>query len=195
MPQSYGLKFGDVNAVLKALVVAITRRPVQYLEGGLEVYYSIISGAIGESSMMEKLNKWIQFDCPPAFHSGSRPHLSLKTLWKWMQAEIKTFLYLPDSEDCSPTDDHKFKWWNPSLRGRISHENTLAQNDLAAFPGSKELGFRPSGTKTQLKNGEDVLIQMSAKAAEKVQSLPSYDNSSPTVKIRHRFCNNLILPV
>ncbi|EYC41632.1 hypothetical protein Y032_0561g3476 [Ancylostoma ceylanicum] len=36
VPQNYGLKFNDVNAVLKALLQAITRRPVQYLEGGLE---------------------------------------------------------------------------------------------------------------------------------------------------------------
>ena len=79
MPLSHGLKFDDVNAVLKALVEAITRRPVQYLEGGLEVHYSIIFGALGETSMMEKLNKWIQFDYPPVFHSGSRTH---KALWK-----------------------------------------------------------------------------------------------------------------
>ncbi|EYC25175.1 hypothetical protein Y032_0012g1748 [Ancylostoma ceylanicum] len=45
--QSCGLKFDDVNAVLKALVEAITRRPVQYLEDGLMVHYSIIFGAIG----------------------------------------------------------------------------------------------------------------------------------------------------
>ncbi|EYC30742.1 hypothetical protein Y032_0004g1742 [Ancylostoma ceylanicum] len=32
VPQSYGLKFDDVDAVLKALLQAITRRPVQYLE-------------------------------------------------------------------------------------------------------------------------------------------------------------------
>ena len=67
MPLSHGLKFDDVDAVLKALVEAITRRDVQYLGGGLEVHYSIISGVIGETSMMEKLNKWIQFDCPPPF--------------------------------------------------------------------------------------------------------------------------------
>ncbi|EYC34126.1 hypothetical protein Y032_0001g26 [Ancylostoma ceylanicum] len=82
MPLSYGLKFDDVNAVLKALVEAITRRPAQYLEGGLEVHDSIIFGAIGKTSMMKKLNKWIQFNCPLVFHSGSRPHFSLKTLWK-----------------------------------------------------------------------------------------------------------------
>ncbi|EYC38971.1 hypothetical protein Y032_0684g1511 [Ancylostoma ceylanicum] len=35
--ESYGLKFDDVNAVLKALLEAITRRLVQYLEDGLEV--------------------------------------------------------------------------------------------------------------------------------------------------------------
>ncbi|EYC36131.1 hypothetical protein Y032_0930g3092 [Ancylostoma ceylanicum] len=82
VPQSYGLKFDDVNAVLKALVEAITRRHVHYLEGGLGPHYSVISGAIGGTTMMEKLNKWIQFDYPPVFHSGSRPHFSLKTLWK-----------------------------------------------------------------------------------------------------------------
>ncbi|EYC29663.1 hypothetical protein Y032_0006g3108 [Ancylostoma ceylanicum] len=61
-PISYGLKFDDVNAVLKALLVAITRRPAQYLEGALEAHYSMISGAIQGTSMMEKLNNWIQFD-------------------------------------------------------------------------------------------------------------------------------------
>ena len=80
MPLSHKLKFDDVNAVLKALVGAITRSPVPYLEGGLEAHYSIISGAIGQMSMMEKLKKWIQFDYPSLFHSGSRPHFSLKTL-------------------------------------------------------------------------------------------------------------------
>ncbi|EYC15115.1 hypothetical protein Y032_0038g3639 [Ancylostoma ceylanicum] len=82
VPQSYGLKFDDINAVLKAMLQAITRRPVQYLEGDPEVHYSITSGAIGETSMKEKLKKWIQFDYPPLFHSGSRPYFSLKTLWK-----------------------------------------------------------------------------------------------------------------
>ncbi|EYC01366.1 hypothetical protein Y032_0108g64 [Ancylostoma ceylanicum] len=80
VPLSYGLKFDDVNDVLKALLEAITRRPVQYLEGGLEVHYSVISGAVGETSMMEKLKKWIQFDYPPVFHSGSGQHFSLMTL-------------------------------------------------------------------------------------------------------------------
>ncbi|EYC06050.1 hypothetical protein Y032_0078g1165 [Ancylostoma ceylanicum] len=94
-----------------------------------------------------------------------------------MQAEIEALPYMPDSADCSPSDDHKFKRWDLSLRERISRKNTLAQNDLAAFPGSEELGFRPSGTRTEHKNGEDVLIQMSTKSAEKVQFLPSYDNS------------------
>ncbi|EYB85528.1 hypothetical protein Y032_0296g1685 [Ancylostoma ceylanicum] len=56
---SYGLKFDDINAVFKAPVEAITRRHVQYLEGGHEVHYSVIPGAVGETSMMEKLNKRI----------------------------------------------------------------------------------------------------------------------------------------
>ncbi|EYC34311.1 hypothetical protein Y032_0001g351 [Ancylostoma ceylanicum] len=80
--QSHGLKFDDVNAVLKALVEAITRRRVKYLEDGPEVQYSNIFGVIGGTSMMEKLDKWIQFDYPPVFHSGSRPHFSLTTFWK-----------------------------------------------------------------------------------------------------------------
>ncbi|EYC22126.1 hypothetical protein Y032_0018g3732 [Ancylostoma ceylanicum] len=80
MSQSYGLKFDDVNAVLKAPVEAITRRHVQYLEGGLEVHYSITPEAVGETSMMEKLNKWIQFDYPPVFHSASRPHFTQDAL-------------------------------------------------------------------------------------------------------------------
>ncbi|EYB95020.1 hypothetical protein Y032_0164g3519 [Ancylostoma ceylanicum] len=128
-----------------------------YLEGGLEVHYSVISGVVGETSMMEKLKKWIQFDYPPA--------------------EIGSLPYLTYSPDRYRTDEHKVKRWNPSLRGRVSYKNTLAQNDLAAFLGSEELGFIPSGTKIQRENGEDVLIQMSTEAAEMVQFLPSYDNS------------------
>ncbi|EYC01655.1 hypothetical protein Y032_0105g3672 [Ancylostoma ceylanicum] len=92
-----------------------------------------------------------------------------------MQPEIETLLYKPHSGDCSPTDDHKYKRWDLPLRERISRKNTLAQN--AAFLGSEELGFRPSGMKTKRENGEDVLIQMSTKSVEKVQLLPSYDNS------------------
>ncbi|EYB86458.1 hypothetical protein Y032_0278g1148 [Ancylostoma ceylanicum] len=94
-----------------------------------------------------------------------------------MQAEIGSLPYLTYSADCYPTDDHKYKRWDLPLRERISRKNTLIQNDLAAFRGSEDLGFRPSGTKTQRKNGEDVLIQMSTKATEKIQFLPSYDNS------------------
>ncbi|EYB94742.1 hypothetical protein Y032_0168g204 [Ancylostoma ceylanicum] len=89
-----------------------------------------------------------------------------------MQAEIKTLPYMPDSADCSPTDDHKFKRWDPFLREMI--------------------GFRLSGTKTQQKNGEDVLIQMSTRAAEKVQFCRVTTIQNPTVKTRHRFCNKLI---
>ncbi|EYB88023.1 hypothetical protein Y032_0253g258 [Ancylostoma ceylanicum] len=59
VPQSYGLKLDDVNAVLKALVAAITRRPFQYLEGGFGVNYSIIFGTIGGTIVMKKLNRWI----------------------------------------------------------------------------------------------------------------------------------------
>ncbi|EYC24122.1 hypothetical protein Y032_0014g2335 [Ancylostoma ceylanicum] len=40
-----------------APVEAITRRHVQYLKGDLEVHYFTISGAIGETSIMEKLSK------------------------------------------------------------------------------------------------------------------------------------------
>ncbi|EYC15413.1 hypothetical protein Y032_0037g3505 [Ancylostoma ceylanicum] len=109
-----------------------------------------------------------------------------------MQAEIGSLPYLTYSADCYPTDDHKVKRWNPSVRGRVSHKITLAQNDLAAFLGSEELGFRPSGTKIQHENGEDVLIQKSTIPAENIQLLASYDNSKPAVKIQHRFCNNLI---
>ncbi|EYB89881.1 hypothetical protein Y032_0227g2839 [Ancylostoma ceylanicum] len=39
-----------------------------------------------------------------------------------MQAEIKTLPYTPDSADCSPTDDHKFKRltpWDPSLHEQV----------------------------------------------------------------------------
>ncbi|EYB95630.1 hypothetical protein Y032_0157g3179 [Ancylostoma ceylanicum] len=82
MPLIHGLKFDDDNASLKALVEATTRRPVQYLEGGLEVQCSIVFVGIGGTSMMKELNKRVQFDYPPAFHSGSRPHFPLKTLWK-----------------------------------------------------------------------------------------------------------------
>ncbi|EYC20137.1 hypothetical protein Y032_0022g467 [Ancylostoma ceylanicum] len=94
-----------------------------------------------------------------------------------MQPQIETPPYKPHSGDRSLTDDHKRKRWDLPLRERISRKNKLAQNDLAAFLGCEELGFRPSGTKTQRKNGEDVLIQMSTEATEKVQFLPSYNNS------------------
>ncbi|EYC05446.1 hypothetical protein Y032_0082g1588 [Ancylostoma ceylanicum] len=40
MPLSYGPKFDDVNAVFKALVEAITRRPVQCLGGG-SLFYNL----------------------------------------------------------------------------------------------------------------------------------------------------------
>ncbi|EYC24121.1 hypothetical protein Y032_0014g2335 [Ancylostoma ceylanicum] len=43
--------------VFEAPVEAITRRHVQYLKGDLEVHYFTISGAIGETSIMEKLSK------------------------------------------------------------------------------------------------------------------------------------------
>ncbi|EYC12353.1 hypothetical protein Y032_0047g1436 [Ancylostoma ceylanicum] len=61
VPQNYGLKFDDFNAVLKTFVEAIIRGPVQYLEGCLEVHYSIIFGAIAATSM-EIVTRWIQVD-------------------------------------------------------------------------------------------------------------------------------------
>ncbi|EYB93593.1 hypothetical protein Y032_0180g777 [Ancylostoma ceylanicum] len=53
MPLSHGLKFDDVSAVFKAAIEAITRRPVQYLEGCLEVHYSIIFGVIQGTSKIK----------------------------------------------------------------------------------------------------------------------------------------------
>ncbi|EYB95694.1 hypothetical protein Y032_0157g3221 [Ancylostoma ceylanicum] len=78
----YELKSGEVNAVLKALSEAITGGSVQYPEGGLEVHNSMIFGAAEGTSMMEKPNKWIQFDYRLVFHRSSRPHFALQTFWK-----------------------------------------------------------------------------------------------------------------
>ncbi|EYC17819.1 hypothetical protein Y032_0029g1887 [Ancylostoma ceylanicum] len=69
------------------------------------------------------------------------------TLWKQMQLKIETLSYMLYSADYSPTNDHKFKRWNLSLRERISRKNTLAENDLADIPASEKLGSRPNGTK------------------------------------------------
>ncbi|EYC09614.1 hypothetical protein Y032_0059g2963 [Ancylostoma ceylanicum] len=71
--------------------------------------YIQTSGAIGETSILEKLNKWIHPIHPLVFLSGSRPQFSLQTLWKSMQREIENLPYLSYPADSSPTDDHKFK--------------------------------------------------------------------------------------
>ncbi|EYC29150.1 hypothetical protein Y032_0006g2812 [Ancylostoma ceylanicum] len=51
MPLSHGLKFDDVNAAFEALVEAITRRPVQYLEG------STVGVDVGDSSAASKCTR------------------------------------------------------------------------------------------------------------------------------------------
>ncbi|EYC26358.1 hypothetical protein Y032_0010g1111 [Ancylostoma ceylanicum] len=97
-------------------------------------------------SLMNQFWRYMCQSCRLKFDDVNAILKALTSLEK-RRAEIEILLYKPNSADCYPEDDHKFRRLDPSLRERIGRENGSSKNGSVGFAAFKKLGIGPNGMK------------------------------------------------